>query len=182
MKPPSSYSYRFATTENAVAIFNCVNLAYTVEKNGGSVSFKCCDRYLSIQDVYDALQTGTYFCCFDSKTNEIIAAVYYTLTPPIGYFGPLAVLPSYQNQSLGKTLIKHVETTCQDHGCTHIDIIVASPRTDLFPFYHKLGYATIQSNIPASNFNLTTSQLTKQLTMKKLRKCLTKLNGKPLKR
>ncbi|HUO60248.1 MAG TPA: GNAT family N-acetyltransferase, partial [Candidatus Acidoferrales bacterium] len=57
-----------------------------------------------------------------------------------GYFGMLAVDPSRQGTGLGRKMVDAAEDHCRRVGCTHVDINVLSLRTELPPFYRKLGY------------------------------------------
>ena len=37
-------------------------------------------------------------------------------------------------------MVEAAENHCRQHGCKQVDIVVLSLRTDLPPFYRKLGY------------------------------------------
>ena len=57
-----------------------------------------------------------------------------------GYFGMLAVDPSRQSSGVGRRLVELAEQYARDHGCSVMDIRVVNLRTELQPFYRKLGY------------------------------------------
>ena len=57
-----------------------------------------------------------------------------------GYFGMLAVDPSRQGSGVGRRLVEHAEQYARDQGCYVMDIRVVNLRTELPPFYRKLGY------------------------------------------
>ena len=72
--------------------------------------------------------------------HRIVAAVYTELRGERGYFGMLSVDPSRQGTGLGRVMVEAAEDYCRKHGCKHVDIVVLSLRSDLPPFYRKLGY------------------------------------------
>ena len=58
-----------------------------------------------------------------------------------GYFGMLSVNPALQGRGLGRRLVDAAENYARAQGCTAMDIRVVNLRTELLPFYRKLGYA-----------------------------------------
>lgn len=81
------------------------------------------------------------------EANEIVACVYVELRGRRGYFGMLAVDPARQGSGWGRALVQAAEDYCRRRCCTAMDIDVLSLRTELPPFYEKLGYR--QSGIEA---------------------------------
>ena len=59
---------------------------------------------------------------------------------PSGYFGLLSIDPDYQGRGLGRKLIEQAEQFCRDAGCSRMQIRVLNHRTELPPFYERLGY------------------------------------------
>ena len=57
-----------------------------------------------------------------------------------GYFGLLSVDPDSQGRGLGKILVDRAEEFCRAAGCSRMQIRVLNHRTELPPFYEKLGY------------------------------------------
>jgi GNAT superfamily N-acetyltransferase len=80
------------------------------------------------------------FLVAEDDGGRLIAAVYVELRGERSYFGMLAVDPSRQGTGLGRVMVHAAEDYCRKRGCKRMDIIVLSPRTDLPPFYQKLGY------------------------------------------
>jgi len=57
-----------------------------------------------------------------------------------GYFGLLAVDPARHGKGLGRTLVEAAEERFRRAGCRAVDISVVDLRTELPPFYRRLGY------------------------------------------
>jgi len=73
--------------------------------------------------------------------GRIAGCNYVELRGPIGYFGLLSVEPDYQGRGLGRILIEQAEEFCREAGCSRMQIRVLNHRTELPPFYEKLGYS-----------------------------------------
>ena len=58
-----------------------------------------------------------------------------------GYLGLLSVGPDAQGQGHSRLLVAAVEDHCRNAGCSFLDITVVNVRSELFPFYAKLGFA-----------------------------------------
>src|SRR5262249_45903364 len=56
------------------------------------------------------------------------------------FMGMLSVLPERQGQGIGRTLVIAAEDHCRSRGCTWMEIEVVNLRTELPPFYRRLGY------------------------------------------
>ena len=87
----------------------------------------------------EMMQKGEFLIVEDSS-GQAAACVYTELRGDRGYFGMLAVDPAQQGKGIGRLLIEAVEDRCRRQGCKFMDITVLSLRTELLPFYHKLGY------------------------------------------
>jgi GNAT superfamily N-acetyltransferase len=72
--------------------------------------------------------------------SELTGCVYVELRGLRAYFGMLAVEPSRQGTGLGRRLVELAEQYVRDRGCSAMDIRVVNLRTELPPFYRKLGY------------------------------------------
>lgn len=72
------------------------------------------------------MYTRSHIACDDGTECE-------TLT-----FGPLAVLPEYQNRGIGKALIEHTKALAKDMGCKAI-IIYGDPE-----YYKRCGFVGAQ--------------------------------------
>jgi GNAT superfamily N-acetyltransferase len=76
--------------------------------------------------------------------GRVIACVYVEQRGERGYFGMLSVDPAQQGKGVGRQMIAAAEDHCRRWGCKHIDIMVLALRTELPPFYGKLGYREIR--------------------------------------
>jgi predicted N-acetyltransferase YhbS len=52
----------------------------------------------------------------------------------------LSVDPAWQRQGLGRILVRAAENHCRAAGCRALDIDVVNLRSELPPFYSKLGF------------------------------------------
>ncbi len=76
--------------------------------------------------------------------ERVVACVYVENRGERGYFGMLSVDPAEQGKGLGRQMIAAAEDHCRRWGCKHMDIMVLALRTELPPFYVKLGYREIR--------------------------------------
>ena len=118
---------------DAVAINRVVNAAYRVED-----FFKAGDR-TNVREIAEFLLRETFLVARD-EDDEVVAAVRVSVHGERGHFGMLSVAPAAQGTGLGKALIAAAEAFCAERGCAEMDLEVASPRTELPPFYRKYGY------------------------------------------
>lgn len=118
---------------DAVAIARVVNAAYRVED-----FFKVGDR-TDAKEIAEFLLHETFLIARD-EDDAIVGAVRVSVFGGRGHFGMLSVAPSAQGTGLGRALIAAAETFARERGCTVMDLEVASPRTELPPFYRKFGY------------------------------------------
>ncbi|HEX8926421.1 MAG TPA: GNAT family N-acetyltransferase [Terriglobales bacterium] len=94
----------------------------------------------TLAEMEKKLRTGTFLIAKGATTQHTVALVYVEIKDGRGYFGMLAVDPAHQGAGLGRQMIEAAEEYCRRAGCTHMDIHVLSLRTELPPFYRKLGY------------------------------------------
>jgi ribosomal protein S18 acetylase RimI-like enzyme len=111
-----------------------VNLAYRVED-----FFIDGDR-TDGEDMSALLRDDTFLLA-ERPERELWGSVLVRVTPPRGYFGMLAVHPVAQGSGLGRFLVRAAERHCRDRGCTEMDLSVVNLRTELIPWYERLGYA-----------------------------------------
>lgn len=128
---PKSPSVRIATALDIPAITSITNAAFTVEN---FIDGTRTDE----NGVAELMAKGTFLVAEESKV--VIASVYVELRGPRGYFGMLSVDPWQQKRGLGRVMVEAAEDYCRRHECTAMDITVLSLRTELPPYYRKLGY------------------------------------------
>ena len=126
------YSIEPAEPCDAVAIARVVNAAYRVED-----FFKVGDR-TDAREISELLVTKTFLVA--REDDDVVGCVRVSASDRRGYFGMLSVAPAAQGTGLGRELIEAAELFCAERGCAWMDLDVASPRTELPPFYRKFGY------------------------------------------
>jgi GNAT superfamily N-acetyltransferase len=84
-------------------------------------------------------QKGAFLLAEDSA-DVLVASVYVEPRGERAYFGMLAVLPNMQGHGLGRLLVEAAENWARERGCEVMDLTVVNLRTELPPFYGKLGY------------------------------------------
>ncbi|MFY9562422.1 MAG: GNAT family N-acetyltransferase [Terriglobales bacterium] len=123
---------RTATPADADAITRVVNDAYRRER------FFIDDDRTSPDKVRALLQKGKFLLL--EEDAALVGCVYVEHRGERGYFGLLAVDPQRQRAGLGARLIAAAEQGCRDAGCRFMDLTVANLRTELPPYYRRLGY------------------------------------------
>ena len=124
---------RIATTDDADALAQLINQAFAVE-----MFFKRGDR-TSPDDVRSLMRDGKFFV-HDREDGSPAACVFVRHGNGRGYFGMLSVAPDLQGRGLAPQIIAEVEERLRQAGCDTLDIYVVNLRTELPPYYQKLGY------------------------------------------
>ena len=91
------------------------------------------------EQLSDMMKKGIFLLGHD-RTGKLIASIYVEVRKNRGYFGMLAVEPTYQRKGIGRAIVEAAEAYCRKQGCTDMDLTVLSLRPELPPLYHKLGY------------------------------------------
>ena len=125
---------RMAVLGDAERITALINLAYRVED-----FFKIGDR-TDTGEVLARMKKGTFLLLGDDG-GPLAGCVYVDVQGNAGYFGMLSIDPARQGQGLGSRLIAAAEDYCRNAGCTAMELEVVDLRTELPPFYQKLGYS-----------------------------------------
>ena len=136
----SAMRTRDATPDDLPALARVVNAAYLVEQ-----SFVTGHRTDEGELREMLARPGAAFLVVGDgdggDSGALAGAVYVELRGARAYFGMLSVHPAHQGQGLGRLLVTSAEQRCRDAGCRFVDISVVDLRTDLAPFYARLGYA-----------------------------------------
>jgi predicted N-acetyltransferase YhbS len=128
----SQLTIRQAHRSDIDAIVNVTNRAFAVER-----FFSPVDR--TSRDRIEALfGSGTLLVAEDH--GQIAGSVYVEPRGSAVYIGLLAVDPSWQGCGLGRLLMDASERFGAAAGCTTAELTVVNLRTELPPFYRKLGY------------------------------------------
>jgi len=123
---------RIAGTADAEAITRLINAAFEVER-----FFIDHDR-IAVEEVRTRLGTGTFILA--EENGVLNGCVYVEPGAERAYLGLLSVGPSLQRSGVGKRLVKAGEEFCRAAGCRFMDLRIVNVRTELPPFYEKLGY------------------------------------------
>jgi GNAT superfamily N-acetyltransferase len=119
--------------EEREAARRLINEAYLVERwlvDGDRLS----------EDEFRALESsGTFLAGVDDE-GALRGCVFVKIDGERGYFGPLAVDPSAQQRGWGRQLVDAAESFARSHGSRAIELTIINLRTELPPFYRKLGY------------------------------------------
>ena len=121
-----------AAADDVPDLVRMINAAYEVEKH-----FVSGDR-TDAESVRRLMTKGAFVVTRDKA--GLTGCVYVEVRASRGYFGMLAVDPSRQSSGVGRRLVGLAEQYARDHGCDVMDIRVVNLRTELQPFYRKLGY------------------------------------------
>lgn len=124
---------RTAHPSEAEALARLISLAYRVED-----FFKIGDR-TTADDVRQRMSRGV-FLVLEEGAGEFVGCVYVTHHQDVGYFGMLSIAPDAQGRGLGRKLIAAAEAHCREAGCSDMELEVVNLRTELPPFYRRLGY------------------------------------------
>jgi predicted N-acetyltransferase YhbS len=123
---------RTATPADAGTITALINAAFQVER-----FFIDGDR-TNTDQVRAYMAKGTFLVA--EEDGVPVGCVYAEERGDRGYFGLLAVDPAQHGQGLGRTLVEAAEARLRSAGCRAVDISVVDLRTELPPFYRRLGY------------------------------------------
>jgi GNAT superfamily N-acetyltransferase len=121
-----------AAADDIPGLVRIINAAYEVEK-----FFVSGDR-TDEESVRRLMTKGAFVVTHDE--GGLTGCVYVELRGARGYFGMLAVDPSRQSSGVGRRLVGLAEQYAREKGCSVMDIRVVNLRTELQPFYRKLGY------------------------------------------
>ncbi|MGD0300188.1 MAG: GNAT family N-acetyltransferase [Bryobacteraceae bacterium] len=130
--PGAKSRLRIAEAGDDEAVTRLINAAFRVEE-----FFLAGDR-IQIGEVRDRLSKGRFILA--EQDSVIIGCVYVEPSGERAYLGLLSVEPALQRSGIGKLLTDAAEEHCRCLGCRFMDLRVVNLRTELPPFYRKLGY------------------------------------------
>ena len=124
---------RPAGADDVPAIVALLNTAFAMER-----AFMDRERiYLPEVEAY--MKAGAYFVV-DAEDGALDACMYLEPRGDRMYLGMLAVNPARQGSGLGKRMMTLAEQRTAAAGCQALDIRVVNLRTELPPFYRRLGF------------------------------------------
>ena len=74
------------------------------------------------------------------QDGRLVGAVEVRTSGAVGYFGMLAVDAGERRAGLGRALVEAAEEHCRRSGCTVMTMSTGEDRTELIPYYEKMGY------------------------------------------
>jgi mannitol-1-/sugar-/sorbitol-6-phosphatase len=125
-------TFRQASLADRAAMAALINAAFAIE------TFLEGTRTNEDQ-LANMMQKGVFVLAEDSEGN-LVGSAYIELRGVRGYFGMLAVHPPHQGRGIGRSIVEAAELFCRNEGCLAMDLTILSLRTELPPFYRKLGY------------------------------------------
>ena len=130
------YKIRKAAETDIPEIVRVTNTAYEVEH------FCIEGDRTNHSDVQARMKSGLFLVAEGAEEpKQIWGTVYITSSNDRGYMGTLSVDPNRQGSGIAKALIAATEEQCRRDGSKFLDITVLDLRTDLFPFYARLGFS-----------------------------------------
>ena len=129
---PVFMDIRFADESDLPTLMALVNDAFRVE------SFFITGDRLNTERTRESFERGRFLVA--EENGELAGCVYVEMHGDRSYFGMLSVHPRRQKSGLGRKLIAAAEEFAREMGSHHMDITVVNLRTELPPFYRKLGY------------------------------------------
>ncbi len=123
---------RFAEESDLPALTDLINKAFKVE-----AFFITGDR-LTLEEAFAYFQEGRFLVA--EEKGAIAGVVYVELRGERSYLGMLSVAPNLKGTGLGRRLMAAAEEFAREMGSHHMDLTVVNLRTELPPFYRKLGY------------------------------------------
>ena len=127
-----AFVYRTAGEADVQSLVPLINRAFAVE-----LQFFTTER-IDLAETMEHLGKGMFLLA--EAEGRLAACNYVELRGDSGYFGLLSVDPEFQGRGLGRTLIAQAEDLCRLAGCEKMQIRVLNHRTELPPFYERLGY------------------------------------------
>jgi predicted N-acetyltransferase YhbS len=135
------FDIRLAESSDTDKLVRLINAAFVVEKvviEGDRID----------SDKLRALFESGKFLLLEDAT-ELVGCVYIEIRNRRGYLGLLGVRPHRQKSGLGRRLVEAAEDYLRKANCEGVDLRIVSARTELPPFYERLGYtATGTAPIP----------------------------------
>jgi GNAT superfamily N-acetyltransferase len=124
---------RQAGAGDVAALTRLINAAFQVER-----FFKNGDRTTEAH-VRTLVEVGVVLMA-EEDAGGLAGSVYVEIRGDRVYIGMVSVDPGRQGRGLGRTLMAAAESYGRAAGCRVADITVVDLRTELPPFYRKLGY------------------------------------------
>lgn len=127
--------FRFADESDTAKLLALINQAFSVE------SFFHIGTRLDTDRIQPHLSKGRFLVA--ESGGKLVGCVYVELHGEESYLGLLSVDPSQQKTGLGRRLVAAAEEFAREMGARCMDLTVVNLRTELPPYYQKLGYRIV---------------------------------------
>lgn len=113
-------------------------------------------------------EPGAVILKYCNEENELLGCVYLKKNNNNMYLGLLTVRPAFQDQGIGKKILKAAENYAAEHNCNTLEMTVISVRHELIAWYTRHGYHDTGKRSPFPNDPLSTQTRTLEfITMEK---------------
>jgi predicted N-acetyltransferase YhbS len=129
----NTVAIRTATADDVPRIVALLNTAFAMERD-----FIDKDR-TSTPEIERYMTTGAFYVV-DGDAGGLSSCMYLEQRGDRMYLGMLAVAPRLQGRGLGRRMMDEADRRATAHGCCALDIRIVDRRTELPPFYRKLGF------------------------------------------
>jgi len=151
---------RQATASDADEIARVINAAFEIERE-----FRRGER-TSPAEVLTTMSRNHEIFLVAEEGGRLVAAVEVRVDGDAGYFGMLAVDASVRRGGIGRALVEAAEAHCRRAGCSVMTMSTGENRTELIPYYEKMGYwvtAIEASTNPAFKYPIRVVNMEKPL-------------------
>ncbi len=129
----STLAVREAGAADVPAIVALVNAAFALER-------AFVDRDRTHADEIAAMMQRGAFLVVDGGSGALLACMYLENRGDRAYLGMLSIEPSQQGRGLGRAMMAAAEAHARAWRCAAVDIRILHLRTELPPFYRRLGF------------------------------------------
>jgi N-acetylglutamate synthase-like GNAT family acetyltransferase len=124
--------FRFADESDTGNLLTLINQAFAVE------AFFHIGTRLDPVRIQPYFQKGRFLVA--ESDGALMGCVYVELHGEESYLGLLSVDPTLQKSGLGRRLVAAAEEFAREMGARRMDLTVVNLRTELPPYYTRLGY------------------------------------------
>ena len=126
---------RLAVASDVAAIVRIVNLAYQVE------AFFIEGERTDAAEIGRLLARGAFLVA--ERHGAMVGSVFVEDRGDHGYIGLVSVEPALQSAGIGRVLMDAAERRCSDAGHPRVELLVVDLRSELPPWYRRLGYRVV---------------------------------------
>ena len=127
--------FRFADESDSSDLLKLINQAFSVE------AFFHVGPRLDPERIQPHFNKGRFLVADTDAT--LLGCVYVEVRGEESYLGLLSVDPTQQKTGLGRRLVAAAEEFAREMGARRMDLTVVNLRTELPPYYARLGYQVI---------------------------------------